>query len=197
MTCRPAAAGGFTATSGGYSEFWIYDKQAEALSGGKSVQPLMNGLTGRDLHGRQQIEAFLHEKYRLLDPDWFTPLQDAWSRITLGFQGKSHGADKRYVPGWPAFFLVAGAGMLVSLVPRDRLWRFHLPWLGAFLGVWFAVMLTGVVNPRYRFVFEPYCVFYAFLLLDFLWSAVAALVNLPRGSRAARLQPGSAPPAQP
>jgi hypothetical protein len=76
--------------------------------------------------------------------------------------------------------LLAVVGMIGSLIPRDRIWRFHLPWLMAFAGVWLAVMLTGVVNSRYRFVFEPFCIFYAFLLLDFLWSGVAALVNLAR-----------------
>ena len=189
MTCRPNPAGGFTDTSGGFTPFWIYNKQSEALIGGKSTKQLMKGLAGRDLHGDADIEAFVHEEYKPLEPDWFSPLQDRWSRLTLGFQLNSHGADKRFIPGWPAFCLLAAAGMLASLIPRDRLWRFHLPWLAAFLGVWLAVMLTGVVNPRYRFVFEPFCFFYAFLLLDFLWSAAAALANLARERRSAPLSP--------
>jgi len=193
MTCRPGPAGGFTDTSGGFTPFWIYDKQTEALARRKFMRPLMKGLTGRELQSDQEVGAFLHEEYKPLDPDWFAPLQEAWSRLTLGFQLNSHGADKRFIPGWPAFCLLAAAGMLASLIPRDRLWRFHLPWLAAFLGVWLAVMLTGVVNPRYRFVFEPFCFFYAFLLLDFLWSAAAALANLPRVRRPARLPPGSHP----
>jgi hypothetical protein len=184
MTCRPNPAGDFTPTSGGFTPFWIYTKQIEAL-GGKStklLKPLMKGLAGRDLRDDGQVVAFIHEKYQPLAPDWFSPLQDRWSRITLGLQWHSHGADKRFIPGWPAFCLLAAAGMLASLIPRDRQWRFHLPWLAALLGVWFAVMLTGVVNPRYRFVFEPFCMLYAFLLIDFLWSGVASLVNLSRRS---------------
>ncbi len=180
MTCRPNPGGDFTPTSGGFTPFWIYDKQMDALARRKFMKPLMRGLAGRVLDNDKETAAFLHEKYTPLAPDWFTPLQDRWSRATLGFQWNSHGADKRFIPGWPAFCLLAAAGMLASLIPRDGLWRFHLPWLAAFLGVWFAVMLTGVVNPRYRFVFEPFCVFYAFLLLDFLWSAVVGLGNLRR-----------------
>ena len=180
MTCRVNPSGDFTATSGGFTPFWIYDKQMESLARRKFMKPLMAGLAGRDLPGDRETEAFLHEKYRPLEPDWFSPLQEIWSRLTLGFQWASHGADKRFIPDWPAFWLLAAAGMLVSLIPRDRLWRFHLPWLVAFAGVWFAVMLTGVVNPRYRFVFEPFCLMYAFLLLDFLWSAVAGLASLCR-----------------
>ena len=177
MTCRPTPAGDFTDTSGGFTAFWIYNKQIDALARRKFMKPLMKGLTGCDLHGDADVTAFVHEKYQPLSPDWFTPLQTLWSRITLGFQWHSHGADKRFIPGWPAFWLLAAAGMLASLIPRNRLWRFHLPWLAALLGVWFAVMLTGVVNPRYRFLFEPFALLYAFLLLDFLSNAFSALIR--------------------
>jgi hypothetical protein len=180
LTCRPNPGGDYTATSGGFTAFWIYDKQMESLARRGFMKPLMKGVTGRDLESDEDTKAFLHEKYQPLDPDWFAPLQDAWSRVTLGLQWHSHGADKRFIPGWPALWLVAAAGMVASLIPRDRLWRFHLPWLAALVGVWLAVMLTGVVNARYRFVFEPMCFFYAFLLLDFLWSGVAALANVQR-----------------
>jgi len=181
MTCRPNAQGYYTDTSGGFTPYWIYDKQMEALARRSFMKPLMKGLTGRDLQTDAETNAFLHEKYIPLQPDWFTPLQDDWSKATLGLQWGSHGVDKRFIPGWPALCLIAAAGMLLAaFVPRDRLWRFHLPWIAVFIGVWFAVMLTGVVNPRYRFVFEPFLILYAFLLLDFLWSAVASLARLPR-----------------
>jgi hypothetical protein len=178
MTCRPNPAGDYSPTSSGFTPYWIYDKQLEALARRKFMKPLMKGLTGRELGSDADTAAFLHEKYPPLAPDWFTPFQQGWSNVTLGYQWGSHGADKRFIPGWPAFWLVGAAGMAASLVPRDRLWRFHVPWLAALAGVWFAVMLTGVVNPRYRFVFEPFCLMYGFLLLDFLWSAVAGLGNL-------------------
>jgi hypothetical protein len=186
MTCRSGAGGEFMQTSAGFTAFWIYDKQKDAFARRKFMKPLMKGLTGRDLGGNEDIDAFLHKNYKLLDPDWFSPLQNAWSRLTLGFQWKPRGGDERVIPGWPALWLAAAAGMLVALIPRDRSWRFHLPWVAALAGVWFAVMLTGVVNARYRFVFEPFCIFYAFYLVDFLWSAVAALANLPRARRSSR-----------
>lgn len=179
-TFRPDMQGDFTDTSGGFTPYWLYDKQKEAMNRRALLKPLMRGLSGRDLRDNIEIDAFLHEKFQPLDPDWFSPLQRVWSLMTLGLQWDSHGADKRFIPGWPAFYLAAMAGMLAALIPRDRLWRFHLPWIAAFLGVWFAVMLTGVVNPRYRFVFEPFCLFYAGLLLDFLWSGAARLVSLRR-----------------
>jgi hypothetical protein len=47
-----------------------------------------------------------------------------------------------------------------------------LPWLAALMGVWFVVMLTGIVLPRYRFVFEPFWLFYIGLIPDFVWSGV-------------------------
>jgi hypothetical protein len=173
ITCRPDPKGEFTDTSGGCTPFWIYGKQSEAMVRRKFMIPLMKGLTGRDIENDAGIDAFLHSEYKPLDPDWFTPLQKVWSGLTLGLQWGSHGADKRFIPGWPGFCLLAAAGMAVALIPRDRLWRFHLPWLAALMGVWFLVMLTGIVLPRYRFVFEPFWMIYIFLLVDFLASAVA------------------------
>ena len=126
--------------------------------------------------------------------DWFSPLQRAWSLpdagAAMGFARGGQAVHARLAGLLPGG---EGAGMLAALFPRDRLWRFHLPWIAAFFGVWFAVMLTGVVNPRYRFVFEPFCLFYAGLLLDFLWSGAARLVNLraqtARGPSFLRLPP--------
>jgi hypothetical protein len=195
VTCRPNPDGSFSPTSGGFTAFWIYDKQIEALARRKFMAPLMKGLTGQNLRTDADIKAFLHANYSPLSPDWFSLLQSTWSQLTLSLQHPSHGADKRFIPGWPSFCLVAGLGMLLALIPRDRLWRFHLPWVMAFLGVWFAVMLTGVVNARYRFVFEPFCLFYGFLVLDFLWSGVAALINVPRERRPAPLPPAVLPSA--
>jgi hypothetical protein len=184
MTCRRDSNGDFDDTSGDFTESFVHDKQIKAVSDEKAakiLEVLLKGLTGRETVSNEAAMAtFIRTEYRPLAPDWFTPFQRIWSRLTLGFQWNSHGANKAFIPGWPAFFLIAAAGMVASLIPRDRLWRFHLPWLAAFLGVWFAVMLTGVVNPRYRFVFEPFCLLYAFLLLDLLWSAAAAVPNLLR-----------------
>jgi len=39
-----------------------------------------------------------------------------------------------------------------------------------------------VVNARYRFVFEPFCLFYLFFVVDFLWSSVAGLGKVRRTS---------------
>ena len=173
ITCRPDPFGNYMDTSGGYTPFWIYDKQDEALVRRKFMKPLMKGLVGHALGTDAEITAFLHSAYQPLQPDWFTPLQRLWSRVTLGYQWHGHGADKHFIPGWPAFFLLSSVGMAVSLIPRDRLWRVHYPWLAAFLGVWFTVMLTGIVLPRYRFVFEPFCFLYILLILDYLATALA------------------------
>jgi hypothetical protein len=53
-------------------------------------------------------------------------------------------------------------------------------------------MLTGVVNSRYRFVFEPFCIIYALLLLDVLWSGVASFFCKP--VRKATVRAGVASP---
>jgi hypothetical protein len=188
-TCRMNPDGTYTPTSGGYSAFWIYDKQAESLERRKFLNPLMKGITGREIKSDADVTEFLHEKYAPLKPDWFEALQTAWSRMTMGLQWGGHGADKRFVPGWPALWLVAAAGMVAAALPWNGLWRFHLPWVLALCGVWFAVMLTGVVNPRYRFAFEPFAVLYACLLVDFLWSGAARVFNVRRTGAARNAGP--------
>jgi len=177
LTFRSGGVDEFMETSGGFTPDWIWDKQAMAFGRRGFMKPMMKGVTGQPIDGAAATAAFLHAHYTPLQPDWFNALQSAWSTVTLGGQNNPHGTDKRYMPRWPPFFLVAAVGMLIALIPRDGLWRFHLPWVATFLGVWFVVVLTGVVNARYRFVFEPFCFLYAFLLLDFLASAGAAVFH--------------------
>jgi hypothetical protein len=51
--------------------------------------------------------------------------------------------------------------MVIAMATSGSLQRFHIAWLLCMGGTWFAVVLTGVVNPRYRFAFEPFCFLYA------------------------------------
>ena len=196
MTFKPNPDGAYIGTSGGYTAEWVIGKQTGALVGRKNMKPILQGLTGRDLKDNEEVAAFLREKYEPYAPearpfqhdwDWFGLLQGTWNRITIGCQWNAHWEGQRRIPGWPLFWLVAAAGMAASLISRDGMWRFHVPWVGSLMAVWFIVMLTGIVLARYRFVFEPFGIFYVFLLLDFLWSGVAGLANVRRNPRTVNL----------
>lgn len=168
MSCRGAV-------SGGYTEEWVHKKQLVALIHRPWVFEIIHGLTGRELRTKEEAAAFIQENYAPLNPDWFAPLQNGWSKFTLAFHGKSRHVGDEKIPRLSYLFTAAVLGMLVSLVRPGPLWRFHVPWLLTLGGVWFVVMLTGVVNARYRFVFEPFAILYALLCLDYLWIGMETL----------------------
>jgi hypothetical protein len=74
----------------------------------------------------------------------------------------------RSVPGVPLFFILAGVGMVASICRPGPLVRLHVAWVMTMGFLFMVVMLTGVMNSRYRFVFEPFCLLYIFNLFDTL-----------------------------
>jgi hypothetical protein len=144
-------------------------------------------LVGKDseLYGRLKaaVVAFVQREYVPLggspapasppDPakpagNAFGVLQHAWAVMTTGGRVGEQHYGVRNVPGFPAFFILAGAGMLASICRPGPLRRVHIAWVITIGFVFTVVMLTGVMNPRYRFVFEPFCLLYIFTLLDFV-----------------------------
>jgi len=128
---------------------------------------------------KQAVIAFVQQEYAPLgksaappDPlkpaaDPFGILQHAWAAMTTGARVGEQQYGTRTVPGLPAFYILSGAGMLASICRPGPLRRLHIAWVLTLGFVFMVVMLTGVMNPRYRFVFEPFCLLYIFTLLDF------------------------------
>ncbi len=173
-------------TSGGYTKYWVQDKQLAAYTRKVWLYGLTKGLTGKDLKTKQEVQAFIERTSPPLEPDWFSPLQRNWNKLTL----HARFPDQRYpaatVQGLSYFFALAFLGMIAAMLWPTPLWRFHVSWIITLLGVWFVVLLTGVVNPRYRFVFEPFCVLYALFVFDAIWSGIEFLCT--RGKVAAASQ---------
>lgn len=180
-----------SAVSGGYTEDWIHHKQIVSLLHRPWIYEIIHGLTGQDLKTKEDAAAFINNHYAPLKPDWFAELQKRWSTFTLAFHGKSRHVGDEKIPRLSYLFTAAVLGMLISLVRPSPLWRFHVPWLLTLGGVWFVVMLTGVVNARYRFVFEPFAILYALLFLDYLWIGAETLIGFcrPRGPAPAATHP--------
>jgi hypothetical protein len=128
---------------------------------------------------KQAVVTFVQQEYVPLGkpagpPDPFKPaadpfgmLQHAWSAMTTGARVGEQRYGARTVPGLPAFYLLSAAGMMVCICRPGPLRSLHIAWVITLGFVFLVVMLTGVMNPRYRFVFEPFCLLYIFALLDF------------------------------
>ncbi len=129
---------------------------------------------------KQAVVIFVKQEYPPLgksaqppDPlrpaqDPFQALQHAWAAMTTGARVAQQHYGARTVPGIPAFFILALAGMIASICRPGPLRIFHFAWVVTLAGVFMVVMLTGVMNPRYRFIFEPFCLLYIIVLLDLI-----------------------------
>lgn len=169
MSCKGA-------TSGGYSDYWVQQKQIAAFTRKDWLYHLSTGLTGRPMRTKEDVVAFVQRTSPPLNPDWFEALQHRWSSLTLHKRLPDRQYPSQKVQGLSYFFLISFFGFFAALLRPGRLWRFHVCWVLTLFGVWFAVLLTGVVNPRYRFVFEPFCILYALFFFDTLWSGGQALL---------------------
>jgi hypothetical protein len=178
--------------SGDFSAFWMQDKQVEACTYKEWMARLMPRLVGERLTSqpdvaaadrgegknseefgrlKQAVVSFVQQEYVPLgNGSAFGMLQNVWMGMTTGARvGEQHYGD-RTVPGVPLFFILAAAGMVASICRAGPLRKMHIAWVMTLGFLFMVVMLTGVMNSRYRFVFEPFCLLYIFTLLDFVAS---------------------------
>jgi hypothetical protein len=152
-------------SSGGFDKLWMQDYQSHSCTYKGWMLKLMPRLTGRDIHSKADLAAFLQRDFAPLDPDWFEGLQQGWFAASTGCRLPWPGRP-RGVPGIPLFFVLGAAGMVAGIVRPGVMRKVHFAWILTLLFTGSVVMLTGVVNPRYRFVFEPFALFYIFVLAD-------------------------------
>lgn len=145
------------ATSVGYSEPRLQEKLEVGFRRKGLLKTLSVGLVGRPLSNDEAIDDFIRANYRPFS--WYPWLDLVWRRCTAGiWRGPAS-----ELPSLPVFFLLALAGMAVAALTPGRYRALHASWVLTLLTLWFAVLLTGVDNPRYRFLFEPFCFIYIFL----------------------------------
>jgi len=153
----------------GYDEPRLQEKLNIGFNRKNMLGVLAKGLTGRELSDTPAVEAFVKDHYHPMP--WFAFLDESWQRLTVA-NDNDITSKAMQVPNLPAFFVLALLGAGVFLASPGPLQRFHIAWILSLSGLWFAVELTGVVNPRYRFAFEPFCLIYA--TLGFLAAGVNA-----------------------
>jgi hypothetical protein len=152
------------AASGALDAEWLGQRQEEAMLG----EPEMLARMAPRLYGvaldAAAVPDFLRRHYEPVE--WFNAWREVWTRSV---------AAVRVTPlRLPLCMALAALGLVAAMARHGGLRRFHFAW-GLALAAHFAViMLTANVRPRFRFVFEPFWFLYAALLVQVLWSAVAA-----------------------
>jgi hypothetical protein len=158
-------------TNDGFGASWLQDTQIDSCTYKPWMLKLMPRMTGRSIHSKDDLVAYVREEFQPLEPDWFDWLQRVWFFGSTGaripWPGQVAGT-----PGIPLFYLLGTAGMVVGILRAGPMRKLHIAWVITLAFAASVVMLTGVVNPRYRFVFEPFVLLYFFVLAD----GVAALV---------------------
>jgi len=179
--------------SGDFSALWMQEKQIGSCTYKDWMVRLMPRLAGPRLTSRPDVAAAM-QKGKLADKnsELFARLKEAdvdfvnqeyvplkrgnlfdllytiWLRMTTGARFGEQHYGSQTVPGIPLFFLLSAAGMFASICRAGPLRKLHIAWVITLGFLFMVVMLTGVVNPRYRYVFEPFCLLYIFTLLDLI-----------------------------
>lgn len=151
----------------------------------KAAVPLSPLLWNRGIESPEEATAFLTETYRPYPVDLATRVQDFWLRVSLlpALPWNLPGASIEDVPvrGVPWLYLAAFLGMLALAVGDPTPLGFHRIWGLFLIGLFILIMVTANIRARFRVLFEPFWLLYAFALFD----TVIILVSrfLPRRSR--------------
>jgi hypothetical protein len=175
--------------SGLFDRDWLFDFQHDAYFGSlERLYRLSKILTGTSIKTEHDLDEFVKVHYQ--EVPWFNVLANRWldtaNSWRLPDQMIRVRADKITFPvthqGIPCYFVVAGVGVLAVMLRRGPLQPFHIAWGLSLLGLFFVIILTANVKPRFRLVFEPFWFIYIGLLLDTMIAAVRALVMRPKAS---------------
>jgi len=171
--------GTLSPSNDGFGKSWLQDSQVVSCTYKKWMFKLMPRLTGWPIHTKEDLVAYVQREFAPIQPEWLSHAFDLWqrwwffatTRAGIPWPGQVAGT-----PGIPLFYLLGGAGMLAGVLRPGPLRKYHIAWIITLAFTGSVVMLTGVVNPRYRFVFEPFALLYLFLLADTL---VALVIRRP------------------
>jgi len=171
IVCDKFLLGTESPSNDGFGKYRMQDIQIRSCTYKPWMLKLMPRLTGLPIHSRDDLIAYIHREFTPVRPDWPGALQQFWLRLTTGARIPFPG-QRTDTPGIPLFYLLGAAGMLTGILRAGPMQKLHLAWVITLGFTASVVMLTGVVNARYRFVFEPFALLYLFVLAD----GIAALI---------------------
>ena len=121
----------------------------------------------KDLHSKAELTAYLHQAYHPFDPDWLSQYCADFQRLAAAFRLPDRPLeDSAPIPGIPALFIAATAGVLALALRERRAANYYYLWLGAILFMVFILALTGSNRGRFRVFLEPFLFLYAIALVD-------------------------------
>jgi hypothetical protein len=163
-------------SGGAFPNYELHDRQCRAFQRGAARDAVLGpGLVGVPLSTAEQYTSFVYTHYDENRVAWYNAWEHAWMRGISHFRLPGHAYSAKYrLPGLPYYYVLAAAGAILSLfVSRGEGRLFQWTFLPVLGGVWFTVMLTGALMPRYRFVLEPFWLLY----LCFIPDALARLIQ--------------------
>jgi len=124
-------------------------------------------LMGRPLVAKEEVETFFASTGAATRVAWFNKLAEQWN----SFFGAIRTPDTMYANdyierGIPIYMLVAFCGLALLMLRQPR--PFPVAWGLAIACLFFVVLLTANVRPRFRLFFEPYWFLGCAAVLDVL-----------------------------
>jgi hypothetical protein len=153
----------------------LRDKQAAGITRlHDDVNVLGEGLTGTkmDQAGLQQFGIAHYDPAGMV---WFTAYEQFWNRASIAIRLPDRPAPQprwahdfistipnpdTIIPGVPAYFIAAWAGMLAAMFFPGPQRKVQAAWIIAMLITWYGATMVGVTNARFRFAYEPVCYMY-------------------------------------
>jgi len=203
-----------------FGEHALREKQFAAISRlHDEVNVLGVGMTGTkmDQAGMQQ---FARDNYHPDGMHWFTEYEKAWNIWSIAVRlpdrraseprwahdfitmnqglpevipgtGQTVWHPEWVIPGIPAYFLAAFAGMLAAMLIPHPLRLVQTAWIPAMLFTWYAATMVGVTNPRFRFAYEPFCYIYAVAAVVWAIGGICRMTGVGRTRENKEAEPGT------
>jgi hypothetical protein len=186
------------ASGADFGKHALLEKQPEAIRRlHDEVNVLGIGLTGRPLD-QAGMQQFIIDHYDPARTRWFTYYEEAWSQASIAVRLPDRPAPRprwahdfvsmipnpeSVIPGVPAYFLLAWAGMIAAMVMPGPLRRAQAVWILAMLFTWYVATMVGVTNARFRFAYDPVCYIYAVAAIVWAAGGIGRLASRARGPK--------------
>jgi hypothetical protein len=166
--------------------------QLDALYGNGDEQKNLQDarfLWGREFASQADARAYLEQAYRPVPGDILTKWLHDYvtasiaSIAPLRLPGSS--ASEVPIQGLPWLYTFAVFGMLALALRDPRPLNVHQLWGLFLIGLWLLIMVTANIRARFRVLFEPLWIIYAFAMLDSFLILIARLRPRARAPRSA------------
>lgn len=155
-----------------FNEYAVSGQLGSLIEDGKPLKAMKYGslLWGQSISDGNEARALLESRYNPVPGDFPWWLQQEWLRVTLipALPWNLPGSAVEGVPfhGVPWLYFAGLLGLICLAVREPGALNFHQLW-GAFLiALFILIMVTANIRARFRVLFEPIWLLYAFALAD-------------------------------